>query len=68
MIMKAVKYAYLQWYNKKTKRKGPVWQDRFKSVLLENDEKMLLTMAAYIDLNPVSAGFVKHPKDDRWSG
>jgi putative transposase len=37
-------------------------------VLVENDETVLLTMAAYIDLNPVRAGLVNDPKDYRWSG
>ena len=68
VFMKELKQAYTQWYNRRVKRKGPLWQDRYKSVLLENDEKVLLTMAAYIDLNPVRAGLVKDPKDYRWSG
>ncbi|MEZ5431159.1 MAG: hypothetical protein R3F31_08270 [Verrucomicrobiales bacterium] len=31
-------------------------------------EAALLTMAAYIDLNPVRAGMVDDPKDYRWCG
>ena len=38
------------------------------SVHLEQDEKVLLKMAASIDLNPVRAGLVKNPKDYRQSG
>ena len=68
VFMKELKQAFTLWYNRRVKRKGPLWQDRYKSVLLENDEKVLLTMAAYIDLNPVRAGLVKDPKDYRWSG
>ncbi len=67
MFMKELKQRFTQWYNKKVQRKGPLWEDRFKSVLLENDETVLLTMAAYIDLNPVRAGIVEDPKDYRWS-
>ena len=68
VFMRELKQRFSQWYNKKAKRKGPLWDDRFKSVLLENDETVLLTMAAYIDLNPVRAGLVNDPKDYRWSG
>ncbi len=68
MFMKELKQRFTQWYNKQVQRKGPLWEDRFKSVLLENDETVLLTMAAYIDLNPVRAGIVEDPKDYRWSG
>ena len=68
VFMRELKQRFTQWYNKKHQRKGPLWDDRFKSVLLENDETVLLTMAAYIDLNPVRAGLVNDPKDYRWSG
>ena len=68
VFMRELKQRFTQWYNKRAKRKGPLWDDRFKSVLVENDEMALLTMAAYIDLNPVRAGLVADPKDYRWSG
>ena len=68
VFMRELKQRFAQWYNKKVGRKGPLFDDRFKSVLLEDDETVLLTMAAYIDLNPVRAGLVKDPKDYRWSG
>ena len=35
---------------------------------MEGSEEALLTMAAYIDLNPVRAGMVSDPKDYRWCG
>jgi putative transposase len=68
VFMQELKKRFTWWYNKRVGRKGPLWEDRFKSVLVENDETVLLTMAAYIDLNPVHAGLVKDPKDYRWSG
>jgi hypothetical protein len=37
-------------------------------VLVEGDEKALMTMAAYIDLNPVRAGMVSKPEEYRWCG
>lgn len=68
VFMRELKQRFAQWHNKKVNRKGPLFDDRFKSVLLEDDETVLLTMAAYIDLNPVRAGLVKDPKDYRWCG
>ncbi len=37
-------------------------------MLVEGDEKALMMMAAYIDLNPVRAGMVAKPEDYRWCG
>jgi len=67
LFVKEVKERFSRWYNKKHGRRGTLWMDRFKSVLVEDGEA-LRTMAAYIDLNPVRAGIVEDPKDYRWSG
>ena len=67
-FMKLVKQRFTQWYNGRTGRKGTLWEERFKSVLVDGAGDALATMAAYIDLNPVRAGLVKDPKDYRWSG
>ena len=37
-------------------------------MVVEEEERALRTMAAYIDLNPVRAGMVEDPADYRWSG
>ncbi len=65
-FMQGFLQRYTQWHNSKTKRKGHLWEDRFKSVIVE-DGVAAKTMAAYIDLNPVRAGMVKNPEDYRWS-
>jgi REP element-mobilizing transposase RayT len=65
-FMQGFLQRYTQWHNGKTKRKGHLWEDRFKSVIVE-DGIAAKTMAAYIDLNPVRAGMVKNPEDYRWS-
>ena len=66
-FMKEVKERFSRWFNKRSDRKGALWMDRFKSVLVE-DGNALRTMAAYIDLNAVKAGIVEDPKDYRWCG
>ncbi len=68
IFMRELKQRFTQWHNKRAKRKGPLWQDRFKSVVVQNSESALRTIAAYIDLNPVRAKLVADPKDYRWSG
>ncbi|MCX6852132.1 MAG: chemotaxis protein CheW [Verrucomicrobia bacterium] len=68
LFVKEVKERFSRWFNKRRGRKGTLWMDRFKSVLVEGKGEALRTMAAYIDLNPVRAGFVKDPKDYRWCG
>ena len=68
LFVKEVKERFSRWFNKRRGRKGTLWMDRFKSVLVEGKGEALRTMAAYIDLNPVRAGLVKDPKDYRWCG
>ena len=68
MFMKALKGQFTQWYNWKHERRGTLWESRYKSVLVEDCEKALLAMGAYIDLNPVRAGMVEDPAEYRWSG
>jgi putative transposase len=65
---KSLKQRFSQYYNKKQGRCGPLWNQRFKSILVEGSRNALLTMAAYIDLNAVRAGIVSDPKDYRWCG
>ena len=67
-FMKMLKQRFTQWYNGCRGRKGTLWEERFKSVLVEGAGQALATMAAYIDLNPVRAGLVEDPKDYRWCG
>jgi REP element-mobilizing transposase RayT len=65
-FMKVLKQRFTQWFNKRHGRKGTLWEDRFKSVLVE-DGWAARVMSAYIDLNPVRAGMVDDPARYRWS-
>jgi putative transposase len=65
-FMKGFLQRYTQWHNRTHKRSGHLWEDRFKSVIVE-DGVAAKTMAAYIDLNPVRAGMVGNPEEYRWS-
>ena len=63
-----LKQRLSQWFNRRAERLGPLWEDRFKSVLVQGEPGVLATVAAYIDLNAVRAGIVKDPREWRWCG
>jgi len=65
-FMKGLMQRFTQWFNARHKRTGTLWEQRFKSVIVESGTAAR-TMAAYIDLNPVRAGMVEDPADYRWS-
>ena len=65
-FMKGLLQRFTQWFNRAHSRTGRLWEDRFKSVIVE-DGVAARTISAYIDLNPVRAGMVKDPADYRWS-
>ncbi len=65
-FMKTLLQRFTRWFNRTHKRSGTLWEDRFKSVIVESGTAAR-TMAAYIDLNPVRAGMVEDPADYRWS-
>ena len=67
-FLKELKQRVTFFMNKRCDRVGTLWESRYKSVLVEDGENALLTVAAYIDLNPVRAGLVKRPEDYRWCG
>ena len=67
-FMGCVKQRFTRWHNARTGRRGTIWEEKFGSVVVEEEERALRTMAAYIDLNPVRAGMVEDPADYRWSG
>jgi REP element-mobilizing transposase RayT len=66
-FMKTVLQRFTRWFNRTHSRTGTLWEERFKSVIVESGTAAR-TMAAYIDLNPVRAGIVEEPADYRWSG
>lgn len=57
---------YAQAFNVRHKTVGHLLQGRYKAFLIEK-EPYLLSVVRYVVLNPVRAGWVKHPKDYRWS-
>ena len=64
--IKRISSSYVYWYNMKYGRCGHLFQERFKSEIVENDA-YLLTVLRYIHQNPVKAGLSKNAHDYRWS-
>jgi len=68
IFMKELKQRFTRWFNRQHSRKGTLWEERYRSVLVEGDASALTAVAAYIDLNPVRAGVADAPEDDPWTG
>lgn len=64
--MKRIGVGYATWYNRKYGRCGHLFQDRFKSEPVEDDQ-YLLTVLRYIHQNPLQAGAVKDMAIYKWS-
>ncbi|MBI5573521.1 MAG: transposase [Elusimicrobia bacterium] len=64
--MRTLNQTYAQYYRAKYGGAGYVWQDRFKSFVIQ-DGLYLLECGRYIELNPVRAGIVISPENYRWS-
>ncbi|MFQ5644862.1 MAG: transposase [Thiogranum sp.] len=64
--MKVVGSRYARYINHRYHRTGTLWEGRHRASMIQS-ERYLLTCYRYIELNPVRAGIVKHPKEYRWS-
>lgn len=60
--LQKLKWRYTASYNKKHRRNGPLWRERFKSLLIENED-YLYACGLYIEQNPLKAGMVVRPED-----
>ncbi|MGI5869271.1 MAG: transposase [Kiritimatiellia bacterium] len=65
---KTFKETFSMMYNDRHDHSGTIWGSRFKSILLSPDYSTIMTVAAYINLNPVRADVVGEPGEYLWSG
>jgi len=65
-IMQNINTSYTVYVNIKHKRRGHLFQGRYKSFIVDK-ESYLLELGRYIHLNPVRAGMVQKADDYRWS-
>jgi len=69
-LMRKLLTGYALYFNRRYKRNGYLYQNRFKSVLCQ-EENYLLELVRYVHLNPLRAKIVrdfKDPNEYRWSG
>jgi putative transposase len=69
-LMRKVLTWYAQYYNRRHRRTGHLFENRYKSILCD-EETYLLALVRYIHLNPVRANVVKTIKEldgYPWSG
>ncbi|MBF0478805.1 MAG: transposase [Candidatus Omnitrophica bacterium] len=65
-IMQSITVAHTRHYHYKYRTSGHVWQGRFNSPVVSDDEYMLEVMR-YIEQNPVRAKMVREIEDYTWS-
>ena len=65
-IMHKINTRYAKYYNYKTKETGPVFEDRYTGILVQ-DENYLLTLIRYIHNNPVAAKICDIMDEYKWS-
>lgn len=61
IFMNDILNSYTRCFNAKAKRKGPLWESRFKNVLVDTDDQ-LIHLTRYIHLNPVTAYLINKPQ------
>jgi putative transposase len=65
-ILQSLTVAHTWQYHKRHGSSGHVWQGRFKSPVIQDDEHLLMVLR-YIEANPLRAGLVTDLGDYPWS-
>ena len=65
-LMQSLLVSHTQRYHRCHHSGGHVWQGRFKSPVIQDDDH-LLTVLRYVEANPLRAGIVPQAGDYRWS-
>jgi len=62
MFVKKLNVSYVQYFNYKYQRSGPLFQDRYRCELILSDTQLIRTIR-YIHANPVKAGLCRSPEE-----
>lgn len=65
-FMNLILKSYSKYFNIKHRRKGPLWEGRFKNVLIGTNEQFV-HLTRYIHLNPVTSYLIDKPEHWRFS-
>jgi len=66
LLMRNLGQRYVQYFNRRYKRSGTLWEGRFKSCLVDTAQ-YLIACYRYVERNPVRAGMVASASDYPWS-
>jgi putative transposase len=66
VFIKRICSSYVYWYNMKYGRCGHLFQDRFKSEVVET-RTYFITVLRYIHQNPLKAGIADNVLDSKWT-
>lgn len=66
LLMKHLGQRYVQYVNRVYRRSGTLWEGRFRSCLAQSED-YVLACYRYIELNPVRANMIPHPREYPWS-
>jgi len=64
--MQSLGRRYVRYVNREYRRTGTLWEGRYRACPIDGDEHFF-TCCCYIELNPVRAGMVHHPREYVWS-
>jgi putative transposase len=65
-LMQATQGRFAEEYNRRKKRQGAFWSDRYHATMIDGGEHLWACLK-YIDLNMVRAGVVRHPREWEWT-
>lgn len=65
--MLLINWKFSRDYNRRRKRKGHFWLDRYKAIPVESDQ-YALDLMRYMNRNAVRAGIATKPGEWKWSG
>ena len=65
-MMRALGSRYVRFFNDRYRRRGTLWEGRFRSIAIKSDAHFL-ACSRYIELNPVRARMVSGPHEYAWS-
>lgn len=65
-VMKNINFRYARWFNTEYKRIGHLFQGRYRSIAVNNEE-YLINLFRYVHFNPVEAKMVLHVDHYSWT-
>jgi len=64
--MQSLGRRYVRYINARHRRTGTLWEGRYRAAPIDSEE-YFIACCRYIELNPVRAHMVAHPRQYRWS-